>query len=64
MSHFGEFWPRRLEVFHRKRKITAKDWEGIWRRARQVNTKVKIELELGYVHIVLETREELAVLIC
>ena len=47
MSHFGEFWPRRLEVFHHKLRITAKDWEGIWRRARQVDTKVKIELGLG-----------------
>ena len=47
MSHFLEFWPRRLEVFHHKRKITPKDWEGIWRRARHVNTKVKIELRLG-----------------
>lgn len=49
MSHFREFWPRRLEVFHHKRKITAKDWDGIWRTARHANTRVKLEVQFGYV---------------
>ncbi|RYP33654.1 hypothetical protein DL767_004649 [Monosporascus sp. MG133] len=45
MSHFREFWPRRLEVFHHKRKVTAEDWDNVWWLARHANTRVTLKIQ-------------------
>ncbi|KAK3317448.1 hypothetical protein B0T19DRAFT_434993 [Cercophora scortea] len=47
LSHFHEFWPRRLLLFRHKREIFATDWPKIWHTASRVNTKISIDLQLG-----------------
>ncbi|KAL2021387.1 hypothetical protein VTK56DRAFT_7252 [Thermocarpiscus australiensis] len=47
MSHFRDFWPRHLELYHHRRKITAKDWPSIWHSARHINTMIRLDLRLG-----------------
>ncbi|RYO78437.1 hypothetical protein DL766_001500 [Monosporascus sp. MC13-8B] len=47
LSHFREFWPRRLQFFRRKRPVTADNWPRVWNIARHVNDKIMLEMRIG-----------------
>ncbi|KAK4236126.1 hypothetical protein C8A03DRAFT_17193 [Achaetomium macrosporum] len=46
-AHFWEFWPRRLQFFHRKRQLTGENWPRIWNLAKHANTKIVLEMRIG-----------------
>ncbi|KAF3762955.1 putative Mg2+ transporter [Cryphonectria parasitica EP155] len=47
LSHFRDFWPRRLQFFRRRRPVTADDWPRIWNMAKHVSDKVTLEMRIG-----------------
>ncbi|KAI1370582.1 hypothetical protein F4677DRAFT_457763 [Hypoxylon crocopeplum] len=47
ISHFREFWPRRLQFFRRRRPVTANDWLRAWNMARHVSDKILLEMRIG-----------------
>ncbi|GAB1317897.1 Mg2+ transporter [Madurella fahalii] len=47
LSHFRDFWPRRLLFFRRKRAVTAEDWPRIWNTAKHVSAKIMLEMRFG-----------------
>ncbi|KXX79338.1 hypothetical protein MMYC01_204552 [Madurella mycetomatis] len=49
LAHFREFWPQRLQFFHRKRPVTADNWPRVWNLAKHSNTKIMLEMRIGFV---------------
>ncbi|KAK1758176.1 hypothetical protein QBC47DRAFT_410891 [Echria macrotheca] len=47
LVHFREFWPQRLQFFHRKRPVTADNWPKVWNLARNSDTKITLEMRIG-----------------
>ncbi|KAI7774753.1 hypothetical protein LA080_007918 [Diaporthe eres] len=50
LSHFREFWPRRLVFFMNRSPINAEDWPRIWHGAvtQRVSTNLAIEVDIGF----------------
>ncbi|KAK3307749.1 uncharacterized protein B0T15DRAFT_522460 [Chaetomium strumarium] len=46
-ARFWEFWPQRLQFFHRKRPVTGGNWPRIWNLAKHTNTKIVLEMRIG-----------------
>lgn len=47
LSHFREFWPRRLVFFMLKRQLNAEDWPRIWHGAQRVSSNLAIDMDIG-----------------
>ncbi|KAJ0117452.1 hypothetical protein J7T55_003866 [Diaporthe amygdali] len=47
LSHFREFWPRRVVFFINKRQISAEDWPRIWHGAQRVNKNLVMDVDIG-----------------
>lgn len=49
ISHFLEFWPRRLIFFMHRRQINAEDWPRIWHGAgaQRISTNLAIDVDIG-----------------
>ncbi|OTA69317.1 hypothetical protein K449DRAFT_428757 [Hypoxylon sp. EC38] len=44
--HFREFWPQAVRIYHRGHVITEADWPRIVNMARNVNTKIILDLRI------------------
>ncbi|KAK5656101.1 hypothetical protein OQA88_5240 [Cercophora sp. LCS_1] len=47
LAHFREFWPQRLQFFHRKRTVTVDNWPKIWNLAKHSDTKITLDMRVG-----------------
>ncbi|KAK0652573.1 hypothetical protein B0T16DRAFT_103189 [Cercophora newfieldiana] len=47
LKHFREFWPQRLQFFHRKRPVAADNWPKVWNLAKHSDTKITLEMRIG-----------------
>jgi hypothetical protein len=49
MKHFCGFWPQALRFYHDDEIVAENGWSRILNLASHTNTKVTIELRMGYV---------------
>ncbi|KAI1498364.1 hypothetical protein F5X99DRAFT_412171 [Biscogniauxia marginata] len=47
LTHFHEFWPQAVKIFHHGRLITGDDWPQIVNLVRYSSTKTTLDLRLG-----------------
>ena len=48
LSYFWEFWPQRLQFFHRKSMVTADNWPKILYPAESFGDNVMLEMRIVF----------------